>query len=175
MRFKDDPSFINSGPVHWIDLDSGYAPSIWAPHESVLSCAGELDERIGRLPSQFKRRARELHSSLKHLLLLVTDIVTVFAPCRLEHVQFYVQSILGRDACVSPATLLALAKSIGLISSAAGGDGIPVYWCRVEHQPLRASDHKISLPFSTLRARLVASMQAIPAALQDLRFIADQK
>jgi hypothetical protein len=172
LKFKDDPSFINSGPVRWINSDSRYAPSIWAPQESVLACAAELDERIDRLPPQFERRARELHSSLKHLLLLVTDIVTVFAPCRLEHVAFYLQSIVGQDTCVSTATLLALAKSIRLILSAAGENGIPIYWCRVEHQHLRASDHKISLPFSTLRARLVASMQAVPEAREDLRFIA---
>jgi hypothetical protein len=173
VKFKDDPSFINSGPVRWIDADSRYAPTIWAPSQSVLLCAGELDDRISRLPPQSERRAHELHSSLKHLLLLVTDLVTVFAPCKLDHIEFYLRTILGCDACVNAATLLALAKSIGLISSAIGRDGARIYWCRVEHQHLRASDHKISLPFSTLRARLVSSMQGVPAALEDLRFVAE--
>jgi hypothetical protein len=170
-QFRSDPSFINSGPVRWIDSDSTFAPCIWVSMQSVLSCAAELDDRLNRLPSQHDRRARDLHSSLKHLLLLVTDIVSVFAPCRLEHVHFYLNSILNRDACVNAATLLALACSVGLISTAAGGDNIPIYWCRTEHQSLRAADHKISLPFSTLRARLVSAMQSIPTAVQDLHRI----
>jgi hypothetical protein len=169
--YQQDPSFINSGPIRWINSDSRYSPAIWAPLQSVLSAAGELDERLSRLPPQSERRARELHSSLKHLLLLVTDIVTVFAPCRFDHVDYYLRVVLNREPAVDTLTLLALARAVKLISSTGGSDGVAIYWCRVEHQRLRASDHKISLPFSRLRAQLVAAMQGVPAALDDLRTI----
>lgn len=172
IRYKDDLSFINSGPVRWIDADSRYAPSIWAPMHSVLSCAADLDDRLERLPAQFERRAKELHLSLKHLLLLVTDVVTVFGPCRVYHVEYYLRVILIADPCVDAATLLALATSVGLISSTKAPDGASVFWCRVEHQQLRAADHKVSPPFSLLRARLVSVMEAIPQANDDLKLVA---
>lgn len=175
QKYKDDASFINTGPVRWINSDSKYAPSIWVPMSSVLSCAKQLDERIRRIPTQAERRAKELHSSLKHLLLLITDIVTVFAPCRPEHADYYLRSILNGEPCINSLTLLALARSVGLISRTLDESGKSIYWCRVEQHKLRAPDHKISLPFPTLRARLLAPMQSIPDALRDLQLIAGQE
>jgi hypothetical protein len=175
LKYKDDPSFINTGPVRWIDSDSRYAPSIWAPMESILSCAAELDARLDKLPAQHERRAKELHLSLKHLLLLVTDVVTVFGPCRDYHVEHYLRSILGREPSVDAGILLALSQSVGLISVTTDPNGVRVFWCRVEHQELRAADHKISPPFSLLRARLVSVMQAIPEARRDLELVASQR
>jgi len=171
-QFEHDASFINTGPIRWIDADSQFRPSIWVPLKTVLDCAGELDRRLKQIPAQHERRARDLRSSLKHLLLLVTDIVTVFAPCRLEHVDHYLKTVLQGDAYVSTSMLMALARSVGLISSTADSHGESIYWSRVEHRQLRAADHKISLPYSTLRTQLVSAMQAIPAARTDLQLIA---
>jgi hypothetical protein len=175
VRYKSDPSFINTGPVRWIDADSRYGPSIWAPMNAVLSCATDLNDRLSRLPHQHERRAKELHLSLKHLLLLATDLVTVFGPCRDYHVDHYIRSMLDKEPCVNTPMLLALALSVGLISSVRDAEGDTVFWCRVEHQKLRAPDHKISPPFSLLRARLISVMQSIPDARKDLELVGSAK
>jgi hypothetical protein len=173
-KYKSDKSFINTGPVRWVDRDSVYRPSVWAPFSSILSCAADLDARLKLIPSQAHRRAHDLHSSLKHLLLLITDIVAVFAPCRPAFADFYLQSILAEPPCVDTKTLLAMARSIGLVECTQAPDGTFLYWRPSLRSKLRAEDHKQHLPFSTLRARIVSAMQSIPDAANDLAVVTSQ-
>lgn len=50
VRFQPDPSFINTGPVRWIDSDSLFGPTIWVDHNSILTAGPKIDERMKRLP-----------------------------------------------------------------------------------------------------------------------------
>jgi hypothetical protein len=45
-RYMNDISFINTGPIAWIDKDSKYGPSIHADISAILSCTPELDDRL---------------------------------------------------------------------------------------------------------------------------------
>ena len=82
-NFKYDESFINTGPVRWVDADSRYRPSIYTDFSTILTCMPEIEKRIS------KNRVSTLASEEKHgiysyskkvLLFFVLYIVSSFGP-----------------------------------------------------------------------------------------------
>lgn len=45
-NFERDESFINTGPVRWVNNESRYAPCIYTNFKTVLTCIPEIEERI---------------------------------------------------------------------------------------------------------------------------------
>lgn len=59
-RFKNDESFINTGPVSWVNQDSIYKPSIYADFETILTVIPDIIDKIdsGR-PKFYTSRVKE--------------------------------------------------------------------------------------------------------------------
>lgn len=85
-RFKNDESFINTGPVSWVNQDSIYKPSIYADFETILTVIPDIIDRIdsGR-PKFYTSRVKETTIgsflfSKKEMLFVIIIIITSIGP-----------------------------------------------------------------------------------------------
>ena len=46
ISFKGSQSFINTGPVRWIDKESDYGPTIYGHHDVILEVMPEIERRL---------------------------------------------------------------------------------------------------------------------------------
>ncbi|KML64536.1 retron St85 family effector protein [Pectobacterium peruviense] len=47
-KFERHSSFINTGPVMWVNNDSKYGPSIYTEFSTILTCMPDINERLDR-------------------------------------------------------------------------------------------------------------------------------
>jgi hypothetical protein len=157
--FRNGTSFIETGPVRWIDADSLFKPSIWTAHSRILECAAEFRERLDRI-SPSPARIPDLTQSTKHFVFFVCDIISVFGPCSCAHLEFYLKDLLGIDH-PNRLIFLRLAVSMKLVREFSIGDA--KYYIRPLVNDKLPTFHftKKHLGLPTLRARIVGAMQTL--------------
>jgi len=164
---KHEHSFINTGPVRWVDADSEYAPSIRADFSIILECANDLEDRMRRLP-RFPIRvatAEELLQSPRHLLFLLFDVIAVTGPVTFQHVIYYIVGILGgRPPNMDLGTLLGLAVSLGRVRRIPIEGRDPVYMSSSALEYHRPSFAERRFSLTEERARVLEVLQRIPDA-----------
>jgi hypothetical protein len=164
-------SFINTGPVRWIDEDSLFKPSLWITLDPILGGASQIEERLARIPPTTKEAIPNLAESPKHLVFFACDIVSVFGPCSPGQVQSLLGDLLGQEPIVEAALLLALSMEMELLRSIASGT------TELFYRPLTGGKlpsfhymHKyINIP--TLRLRVISGMQRFPEGIALLEMI----
>lgn len=168
---KNQSSFLNTGPVAWVDRDSRYKPSIWANHSIILDSTDELENRLTRLPKLRSHGVANIDSSDKHLLFLITDLVEIFGPCPSNHIEYYVERILGGAPKVSVDILLGLATAMEIVGSGKVSEGNKLYYRRREigHMRTFQSDQYLRIPL--LRANIVGAMMRIPEGRDALQML----
>ncbi len=171
VKYRNDPSFINTGPIKWIDDDSLFGPTIWVDHNSILTAVPEIDDRMSRLPPRTSARVLDLAASPKHLVFFICDVVSVFGPCPTKHVEFYVQQTLQSAPSVDTSSLVALAKAMGLICEVPGPTGIAFYYRPLTNGTLQSFQQKKYLELPVLRARVLSVLQSIKAGGEALQAI----
>lgn len=116
-RHKADESFINTGPLHWIDKESAFTPTIYTNLSIVLSAADQIEERIKRIPESHPIKIADLSGSPKHLLFFLYDLISVIHPASLRMIDFYVSAIVPTLAAsaINIPTLVGLAVAMGLL------------------------------------------------------------
>ena len=116
-RHKADKSFINTGPLHWIDKESAFAPTIYTNLSIVLSAADQIEERIKRIPESHSIKIADLSVSPKHLLFFLYDLISVIHPASLRMIEFYASAIVPTLAAsaIDIPTLVGLAVAMGLL------------------------------------------------------------
>jgi hypothetical protein len=171
LRFKCDLSFINTGPIAWINVSSQFAPSIYSDHKVILSVARELEDRLARLPKASKTRIDNLAESPKHLLFLLCDLAAVIGPAPLAHFDYYLAAILDSAPRLSVATLLELAAALDIISRKHDGSRV-LYFRPPKDDTLQEYQHRKLFSLAQERSRILSVMQAIPEAAAALLAIA---
>lgn len=84
--FEDDESFINTGPVRWVNNDSKYGPCIHADFNSILTCMPDVLERVDiRRPKIYASRSDEttygeLNFTKKEMLFLIVLVIISIGP-----------------------------------------------------------------------------------------------
>ncbi len=48
LKYKNNLSFINTGPIKWINKDSNYRPSVFTEFSTILTCMGDIEEKINK-------------------------------------------------------------------------------------------------------------------------------
>lgn len=97
-EFQPDASFINTGPLSWINKDSNFSPAIFAQFPHILEESAELlDAKLATLKRSGSELVQDIASSPRHLLYLLADIVAVIGPSPWHHFQFYLNAILGNS------------------------------------------------------------------------------
>ena len=117
LQYKGANSFINTGPIRWIDEESAFRPTIWARHNQILECAGELESRINTIPKPKSAKVSDLAKSRKHLLFFLCDLVGVIAPTTVESIGYFMERIAPTVPIAELETtlLVGLAEAMGLL------------------------------------------------------------
>jgi hypothetical protein len=83
-KFEKDESFVNTGPVRWVDNDSVFSPSIYTDFSTILTCIPQL---INRLDNNKVYKSRDtnhkfgkLNFSRKEFLFFVIHMVIALGP-----------------------------------------------------------------------------------------------
>ncbi|MCS0024569.1 retron St85 family effector protein [Vibrio antiquarius] len=91
-RYADDESFINTGPVRWVDQDSVYSPTIYADFDTILTSLPEVLDRINSDRPKFYN-SREGNKTIgsflfskKEMLFVIILIITSIGPVNDENI-----------------------------------------------------------------------------------------
>jgi hypothetical protein len=89
IRYKDDNSFINTGPVTWINEESKYKPSIFTNFQTILTCFPEIDLRLKKsfqnnIP--IDRKIGKYNFSNKTFLFYLLMIISSLGPISLAEI-----------------------------------------------------------------------------------------
>jgi len=164
-----DASFVKTGPLHWIDKESVFAPTIYTNLSMVLSAADQIEERIKRIPEPHSIKIEDLSSSPKHLLFFLYDLISVIHPASLPMISSYVSAIVPTlaDSAIDIATLVGLAVAMGLLRRLAisVGDRSEVFYAPIDINRIgRPFHHSRFLYLESRRAEHASVILSIPEA-----------
>lgn len=166
----DDDSFINTGPIRWIDKDSTFQPSIFCDMKAVLTCTGELSSRLNELPKPRKQRGTplpEIYTSKKHLLYFICDLVAVLNPSTPSHIHYYAERIIGDIDLDEVKYLLGLGSVLGILRSFTF-DHV-TFFCRpMEDNRMATYHYRRDFDFSAARSGILNALLRIPVYEQAL-------
>lgn len=124
IRFKDDESFINTGPVKWVNKDSKFKPSIYTDFNAILGCMSEVEKRLLKRRRFFSNthNHNEENSigkykySKKVFLFFILIILAGLGPITQSEVDSIVKKILAdiENEIRDSETVLALSMGIAL-------------------------------------------------------------
>lgn len=169
-KYACDESFINMGPIRWVNQDSSYGPSIVTSYSPISLCASVLEDRLQRLPrykfyNEPAASKSALKHALKHAIALVADLTALLAPVSSRFLNDYFAKLnfaLPPDWTMD--AIIGLAVSMGMIAE----HDVPgignVYTRRFQADSMET---RLPVSRSTLyrtRARIVNGIQKIPLA-----------
>ncbi|EKN3600676.1 retron St85 family effector protein [Yersinia enterocolitica] len=119
-KFEKHNSFINTGPVMWVNNDSKYKPAIYTDFSTILTCIPEINDRLGR-----KLRSSVAHGNLyglykyspKVLLFFLLYVIASLGPIRSDDIFGLAHEIINYKDRKSKSTInfmLSLGIALGL-------------------------------------------------------------
>jgi hypothetical protein len=168
-KHQHDSSFITNGPLHWIDTESAFRPTIYTTLSMVLSAVDQIEERIKRIPQSHSIKLDDLSTSPKHFLFFIYDLVSVIHPASLRMINHYVSAIVPSlsFSAINIPTLVGLAVAMGLLRSLTVSDGSHsgVFYAPIEINRIgRPFHHSRLLYLEAKRAEHTSVLLAIPEA-----------
>lgn len=117
--FKNCPSFISRGPLAIVDTRSRFKPVLYADLRTVLSAAKEIESRLDCIRRTYNQRV-DMSSPLeriapKHRILLLCDLVWIFAPVRLVDLVEILKQLFG-EVTIDVKLHLELLQGLGLLT-----------------------------------------------------------
>jgi hypothetical protein len=181
LKYKDSNSFINTGPVRWIDEESDFRPTIWTKQDEILNCAAELESRINTIPKPKSAKVSDLAKSRKHLLFFICDLVAVIAPTTVEVIGTFMEKIAPSVpiADLEITLLVGLAEAMGLLrkDSIMMPDGVETtFFSPAKTDALQHPYHRIrwvNLP--ELRAEFISGLLTNPEAVKVIREVSARR
>lgn len=168
-RYRDEASFINIGPIAWVDDESLYGPTIYTNVAAILGVGNEINLRIERIPEHGRlpglQRQVSLRDDLKRILFFLSDLVGVIGPATEEDCAFYVEKTFGEVKELSVPELLALARALNLIRSLAV-DGTDYFFRALQLDPYQSYMREDLFDIAEERARVLSAYQRIDEAVE---------
>lgn len=99
-EYQSDASFINTGPVSWVDVDSKFSPSIYTDFQTILTCMPEVENRLDKLKYSHDISSKQYGKyfySPKVLLFCVLYVVASLGPISESEVSKIVSNLIGLD------------------------------------------------------------------------------
>lgn len=174
-RYKNNQSFIETGPVRWIDADSEFRPSIYVDLRQILTAVDQIEQRIKRIPKQKPTRVTDLASNPKQLLFFLCDLIAVIQPATTTMIESYMLNIVHDVSEIDVAALVGLGSALNLLApleiNLNGVTG--TFYYRTQFDALRKPfHHKKWLDLPTQRAIQASVLLNIPQARDALNALA---
>lgn len=169
-RYKGSESFIVTGPLHWIDRESAFKPTIYVALDRVLESVNEIEDRFTRFPRPRQVKIDEIGSNLKHLLFFLCDLIGIIQPATVQMVQFYIDTICAPRPTTqrfSAEILLGLGAAMDLLRRdevTIRSTKLAVYSTFSRESVSRPFHRKYLLDHKRARLDYVSVLQAIPEA-----------
>lgn len=163
-KYRAELSFINTGPVKWVDDDSRFRPTIFGDFDAFLRNVGEIEERIRRIPKTGRPSAgeagRKLHERPKELLYLLCEILAITGPASREQCADILTCLLGAKPAIDVPSLLGLAVTLEF-AEVIGGPGDSVYVPASGVARSEATRRWRLVDLALERARFISGMQKV--------------
>jgi len=115
-KYKHSKSFINTGPIRWINKDSKFKPAIYTDLSSILLGAEELNNRLKKIKIRGEiPNIQSIADNPKHLLFLIFDLLSIIAPASQKHIELYLNKIAGIKPTWETSSLISLGKALKII------------------------------------------------------------
>ena len=165
-KFEQDESFINTGPIRWVDNDSNFSPSIYTDFSTILTCIPGVIERLNRKISKRNNEQPERFGNLKfnrkEFLFFILYVVTALGPVSEKEIFDLVSRKIGYGKQVSQnkeiTLVLSLCIALGLVQLCEL-KGVMLYTCidyvkLYDHPSTKSTLQKVV----NLRARCLADL-----------------
>lgn len=174
VQYKDANSFINTGPLTWIDVDSAFRPTVYVSFSVILDAVQELDDRLARLPTTGRESGERVENnklSPRHLLFLLCDLLAVIGPASENQCQYYLTAILEEPPAWSIDNLLSLGLAMNVLKHIDASDSPRLYYRPLENGDLQPFLHQRSLNLSSERARFLNVLTNIKESSPVINFV----
>lgn len=162
-QYELEPSFINSGPIRWVNKDSDFRPAVYADFSEILAVAPQIDDRLKRIPPSPFKEVSDIANRPRYLLFLLLDLLSVITPAPQKHIEYYLKQIISHKPAWSTISLLGLGVALRLISHFSVKKVI--YYCRpLTSKPWSPFLHKDMFNIEEERAIFLNTLDTIPAA-----------
>lgn len=162
-QFESKLSFINSGPIRWVNQDSIFKPALYADFREILTVAPQIDDRLKSIPRPQFKNISDIASRPRYLLFLLLDLLSVITPAPEKHIDYYLRQIITENPSWRTIDLLALGVALKLIRHFSVND--ITYYCRAsESEPWKPFLHKNMFSIEEERTILLSALDRIPAA-----------
>ncbi|MGQ8818656.1 retron St85 family effector protein [Serratia sp. NA_13] len=97
-KFERDTSFINTGPVMWVNNDSKFKPAIYTDFSTILTCIPSVNERLDRKsrPSlSDENKYGEYRYSPKVLLFFLLYVIASLGPISSQEISALSSELIG--------------------------------------------------------------------------------
>ncbi|MDO6706749.1 retron St85 family effector protein [Photobacterium sp. 1_MG-2023] len=125
-KFEHDESFINTGPVRWVNEDSKYGPTIYTDFNSILTSMpivlSRVDVRRSKIYSSRDEDDTYGHYKLdkKEMLFMVVLVIVSLGPLDEENIIEickYIYGIKGRKDIEDVRFIISLSVALEIVSS----------------------------------------------------------
>lgn len=161
-RYKQELSFLNTGPVRWVNADSRFAPVVQADFARILLAADEIRDRLTRLPAPKHELITSLAVNRKHLLFFSIDLVTIMGPVSIDMVHDVIRAAEPSVEEHDVELLLMLARAVGYLDYREDSVGHRYYYRKSGWSSAFASRKYLSI--GRERASFVSALLQIPEA-----------
>ncbi len=168
-QYVNAESFITTGPLRWIDNDSNFGPTVFAPLVRILEGIDGVEERISRIEESHPVKLKDLAHSPKHLLFFIADLISVIYPATFKSIQYYLARIAPSIQLknIDIEILIGLAVAMSLIKRHdinVGDQSLSFFIPGTTATLDRPYHHRRLLDLPTRRAEHVAVLLSIPLA-----------
>ncbi|WP_205298335.1 retron St85 family effector protein [Candidatus Pantoea formicae] len=172
-QFERHNSFINTGPVMWVNNDSKFNPTIYTDFKTILTCIPQINDRLSRkIKSSVSKN--NLHGkyqySPKVLLFFLLYVIASLGPIgskEISNLSYDIIDLKDRNRN-SINFMLSLGIALGLFKKTLVGEEI--YYSCVDFEKFfnHESTKKILTKILKSRARALSNLIMIPAFKSEL-------
>jgi len=172
-QFERHNSFINTGPVMWVNNDSKFKPTIYTDFKTILTCIPQINERLTR-KTRSSVSKNNLHGdyqySPKVLLFFLLCVIASLGPIGTTEIAKLSSNIIGlKDRSKNNIRfMLSLGIALGLFKKTQVGSEL--YYSCVDFDKFFNHDSTKKLLSKILksRARALSDLIMIPAFKSEL-------
>jgi hypothetical protein len=174
--YEGDKSFINTGPVAWVNATQGGSGCLFTPFEPDFEATDELEARIRSIKRTGRPStdsfSKDLVKRPKDLLFLVCDLVALIGPAPKDHVEQVFNILFKKKRSLSVSTLLGLALALELICKVEGLDKVEYFYRPIRNGRLEIYQDISGGQVAVMRSKVMNVLRKIPKAQKALDAVA---